>query len=247
MDDRMWKYAKYSKREAWCWLIETANYEDYDDFIKGESVKIPRGSLVKTERQLAHKWKWGRQKVRTFLKTLEKDKKIILNLTQKLTQISIMNYNTYQESQPKNKPSDNPAITQQQPTTKERKEFKENKEVIEAILPRDISDLWNKICCQLKPVKLLSLDRENKIRTLIHHTLKTKDAWQEYFQMFSDSSFLRGESGNSFIATFDWALNPRNMVKVMDGNYEDRENEVFNPVKHMQKIIDEREAIENVN
>jgi len=127
MEDRLWRYEKYSKREAWCWLIENAKFDDYKDFIKGEKVIIPRGSLVQTERQLAKKWKWGRQKVRTFLKTLEKDEKIVVNLTQKLTQISIMNYSTYQETQPNEKPAGNPAVTQEQPSLKESKELKNGK------------------------------------------------------------------------------------------------------------------------
>lgn len=133
MEDRLWKHKKYSKREAWCWLIENANYDDCEDFVKGKIIKIPRGTLIKTERQLADKWKWGRQRVRTFLKTLQKDEKIVLKLTQRLTQISIMNYNIYQESQPNKEPSDNPKITQQQPSL--RKELKELKEVKEDMPP----------------------------------------------------------------------------------------------------------------
>lgn len=121
MEDDLWKYNKYSSREAWCWLIENAKYEDEEEFIAGELVKIERGSLVQTERQLAKKWKWGRQKVRTFLKNLKKVGKVDVKLTQKITQIYVLNYNTYQKEQPKEQPTDNPAITQQQPSYKEEK------------------------------------------------------------------------------------------------------------------------------
>lgn len=127
MEDDLWQYDKYSTREAWCWLIENAKFDDTEEFINGELVKIKRGSLVQTERQLAKKWKWGRQKVRTFLKNLQKVSKIDVNLTQHLTQISIIKYDTYQKTQPNEQPSDNPAVTQQQPSYKEGKESKELK------------------------------------------------------------------------------------------------------------------------
>lgn len=128
MEDDLWKYNKYSSREAWCWLIENANFEDREEFTNGELVKIDRGSLVQTERQLAKKWKWGRQKVRTFLKNLKKVGKIDVKLTHKITQIYVLNYDTYQKEQPKEQPMDNPAITQQQPSYKEGKELKNGKQ-----------------------------------------------------------------------------------------------------------------------
>ncbi|MDB4726420.1 hypothetical protein OAF54_03195 [bacterium] len=113
MDDRLWSRDKYSKREAWCWIIENAMFKEYKDFVKGQAVLVPRGSMIFTERQLSDKWGWGRQQVRTFLKHLKADEKITVNLTQGITQISVMNYNTYQEKPP----TDNQQVTQEQPKT----------------------------------------------------------------------------------------------------------------------------------
>jgi len=128
MDSAIFKNDKYSRRDAWCWLIENANFKDRKDFIAGKPVLIRRGSVIYTERQLAKIWKWGRQQVRTFLKHLKVDKKITINITHGITQISITNYTTYQETKPKKQPKTNPRLTQEQPSLEECKEGKEGKE-----------------------------------------------------------------------------------------------------------------------
>lgn len=250
---------------AFAWLILRAQWKDKEVRYKGVRLSLKRGQVALSYRHFAKEWGWSEAKCRRFIAKLSETKPksnrqgsdavVSASSDAGVCVITILNYNRFQDPVINDDaPSDalmNGEVTHQRRTSdaqnKEDNNIRNKEEVTEAISPSDISDLWNKICYQLKPVKLLSLDRENKIRNLAQGTFKTKDAWQGYFQMFTDSTFLRGESSNSFIATFDWALNPRNMVKVMDGNYEDRESEVFNPVKHMQKIIDEREEIENVN
>jgi len=65
--------------------------------------------------------------------------------------------------------------------------------------------------------------RRQKIKSRTVQRLKDLQAWDDYFQMFIDSDFLSGSKG-SWKATFDWALNPTNMAKVLEGNYKNGSN-----------------------
>ena len=46
------------------------------------------------------------------------------------------------------------------------------------------------------------------------------DWWRGYFERIARSAFLTGERGK-FKASFDWITNPSNMVKILEGNYDD--------------------------
>ncbi len=146
MDDRLWKNDVYSKREAWCWLIENAAYQDDKTFVNGKPETIKRGDIIQTHRQLAEAWKWGRQKVRTFLDHLKLDQKLTISVTQGITTISLINYDTYQNQQPRNNPVNNQEITKEQPRSnplkkeinnKTIKKTKAKKEKVKILCPPD--------------------------------------------------------------------------------------------------------------
>lgn len=122
----------FCKRAAWEYLIHEAAFDDHGQWFNGKLIQIKRGQFVVSERRLAEVWKWDRQRVRTFLKQLERDQKLTRAQTHGLTQITICNYCKFQSSEPTAKPSgkptSNPELTQSQPTTEERKEGKEGKE-----------------------------------------------------------------------------------------------------------------------
>lgn len=42
------------------------------------------------------------------------------------------------------------------------------------------------------------------------------------------SSFLRGQSKSNWIITFDWLIRPNNFIKVLEGNYSDKEGQTLN-------------------
>jgi hypothetical protein len=45
--------------------------------------------------------------------------------------------------------------------------------------------------------------------------------WTAYFDKIKDSAFLTGRK-TDFAATLDWVLGPKNMAKILAGNYEER-------------------------
>jgi uncharacterized protein YdaU (DUF1376 family) len=105
----------------------------------------------------------------------------------------------------------------------EKKEVKEDAKASPQINLRvqEIIDLWNKT--GLKKVVKITSGRRQSINRRTKEDFKDLAAWDGYFQMFIDSHFLSGSKG-SWVATFDWALKPSNMVKVLEGNYSNDAN-----------------------
>lgn len=124
----------YTEREAWEWLISAAAYKPHSVFVKGRPVSLEIGEIATTQRDLAEEWKWGRQRVRGYVKRLVAAAMVELldsseeNATQSVTHLRVCNYTRFQSEQPKAQPSSNPGATQQQPTIEEGKEGEEGKE-----------------------------------------------------------------------------------------------------------------------
>lgn len=44
------------------------------------------------------------------------------------------------------------------------------------------------------------------------------------FEIAESSSFLKGQNSRNWSANFDWMMKDANFVKILDGNYQDRNN-----------------------
>jgi len=93
----------YSKAEAWIWMVCEARFKDKSEqinFGSGErQIKTPRGSFTHSLRFMAKAWGWSTHKVIRYLSCLESDLMLTQKRTQQITQISICNYDTYQNTQ----------------------------------------------------------------------------------------------------------------------------------------------------
>lgn len=89
---------------------------------------------------------------------------------------------------------------------------------------QDIADKWNSVCGAFLPkVQKLSESRKQKIKARLHE-FGRQEAWMPTIEALFDeivaSDFLCGRNNNGWTATFDWVFeNPKNWVKVMEGNY----------------------------
>ena len=93
----------YSNFEAWIWLLLKANHKDNKFMLGSDLVKVKRGQIITSQKKLCRQFRWGNSKLRNFLKVLQKDEMILLNTNTQSTQITICNYETYQENQTANK------------------------------------------------------------------------------------------------------------------------------------------------
>jgi hypothetical protein len=130
LDSAIWNTGEaFTKGQAWVDLLLLANYEETEQFIGYEVIKIPRGTYMTTIRDLSKRWDWSTSKVLNFLHFLEKQKMLTLKANTKKTLISIVNYENYQsEKNTKKTQSERKANASQ--TQKENLLYKEtNKQI----------------------------------------------------------------------------------------------------------------------
>lgn len=87
---------EFSAGQAWVDLLLYANHAPTKIMLKGQLLNINRGQQARSELTLSKTWKWSRNKVRRFLKNLEKDGMVKLESGHLTTVITICNYNSFQ-------------------------------------------------------------------------------------------------------------------------------------------------------
>ena len=102
----------------------------------------------------------------------------------------------------------------------EEKEKEKEKEKEEDIVPyQAIVDLFHELCPSLPKLMRLTNNRRTAI----------KNRWKEYgdleafrtlFARAEASDFLSGRNGKWTNCNFDWLMKPSNMIKVLEGNYD---------------------------
>lgn len=122
-----------------------------------------------------------------------------------------------------------PAATTDKPKKKAVRKAKQ----ADAISADDkaVLDLWNEICTDFSPVKVVSADRHEKIRLRVAEMGGQEAALtllRTIFTKMQESDFCRGlshsEGGRKWKASFDWVfINSNNWVKVYEGNYDNRD------------------------
>ncbi len=86
---------------------------------------------------------------------------------------------------------------------------------------QQIADLYNDTCVSFPRLTKLSDSRKKAIKARMK-TYSLED-FKKLFQMAEESSFLKGENARNWSATFDWLIKDSNMAKVLDGNYQDKQ------------------------
>lgn len=100
-DNPIWQTKPFSQGQAWIDLLLLAEWQDRTVEDAGETIIIPRGSLLTSTRELAERWGWSKDKVSRFLKQLVCDtmcdtKRDTKRATAK-TLITLVNYSDYQD------------------------------------------------------------------------------------------------------------------------------------------------------
>lgn len=86
-------------------------------------------------------------------------------------------------------------------------------------------DIWNSsiLKTSISKCQKLSPARKTAIRARMKDTFENNiDFWQQACDKIVNSSFLTGNNRNNFMASFDWVLNPKNIIKILEGNYDDK-------------------------
>jgi len=108
-DNPLWKSEAFTRAQAWVDLILLANHKDSFFYKRGIKIDVKRGQLGVSEKGLADRWKWSRNKVKKFLKELENEHQIKVSKSNVTQVVTVLNYNEFQqEKTPSRTPNDTP-------------------------------------------------------------------------------------------------------------------------------------------
>lgn len=216
-------------------LLLVANFTDNE----WHGIKVPRGSVITSVRSLATELKLSDQKVRTALEHLKSTGEITSKGHSKFTIISIKNYDLYQTPNEQNneqitsnqRGSNEEATNKQQQRNNVNKDNNDNKVINNSLSSvstseeasvdfNSVIDLFNSVCKSLENVSGLTKTRQRNI-------LKANDVlngdFNSLFRRIESSDFLTGKKGDWNGATFDWIFTPKNLEKILAGNYDNKE------------------------
>lgn len=86
---------------------------------------------------------------------------------------------------------------------------------------QQIADLYNDTCVSFPRVKTLSEKRKKAIKARLKRY--SLDDFKTLFIKAEASDFLKGSNMRNWSATFDWLIEDGNMAKVLDGNYDNKQ------------------------
>ena len=109
------------------------------------------------------------------------------------------------------------------------------KEKKESINYQEIVNAYNETCVSLPSIKKLSDKRKNKIKARLKSF--SIDDFNKLFKKVQESKFLTGDNDKGWRANFDWLIEESNMLKVLEGYYEDRKSK--QSISEKYKQIDE--------
>ena len=88
----------YSNFEAFIWLLLKANYDEAKVVVGSEIYIVKKGEMITSQKKLCKQFNWGNTRLRTFLRLLKNDGMIDFKSNTKLTQIILLNWDSYQDS-----------------------------------------------------------------------------------------------------------------------------------------------------
>lgn len=99
---------------------------------------------------------------------------------------------------------------------------------------QSVVNSFNSICVSLPKVQKLTDMRKKKIKSLQH--LLGDITIDEYFKKVESSDFLTGRTGNWNGCTFDWILKPANLTKIIEGNYDNKQQQRQDIPQYIQGV-----------
>ena len=238
--------------QRWVWMILSANYDDREVSFCYHRIMLHRGQLAVNLSYLSKIWHVSSQATHKFLVKLEDSGMVTRTVDDKVTVITICNYDRYQLKMGASVDglvdgADNRMVDQVVNQTNKDNKIKTeigktSDEVLcqvpleldmpEAVEKEYIS--WEKFISFFNTAMRgktipkirgyhLAEHRKRNIRARIREY--GKDAVIEVVKKAAASSFLDGGGDKGFVADIDWMMGPRNFPKILDGFYDRRFSE----------------------
>ncbi|WP_367567780.1 phage replisome organizer N-terminal domain-containing protein [Lacrimispora sp.] len=92
---------------------------------------------------------------------------------------------------------------------------------------QQIADMYNNTCVSFPSLVSLSDSRKKAIKA--RFKTYSIDDFEKLFLKAEASDFLKGKNDRNWSATFDWLIKDANMAKVLDGNYDNKDQGSHGP------------------
>ena len=97
MDHPLYHAEPFTRLQAWVDLLLMANIDRRVMLVRGVRIEVERGQVVQSKDYLAGRWRWSRWKVARFFNLLEDEGMILQHSSTIISQITIVNYDNYQD------------------------------------------------------------------------------------------------------------------------------------------------------
>lgn len=97
---------------------------------------------------------------------------------------------------------------------------------------QSVINLFNSICTSLPKVQKLTDTRKKKIKNA--EKLLSEITFDDLFYKVESSDFLSGRNGKWTACCFDWILNPANLTKIIEGNYDNKQSTTSNTQRNYE-------------
>ena len=241
----VWKNPVYFKR--WAELIMMANYDNREVSFSCHRLMLQRGQLAVNLSYLSKTWNVSTQAVLKFLVKLEVSGMVTRVVDDKVTVITICNYDRYQLKMGTVVDGSVDGVVDGEVDKVVNQTKEGNKLIKESI--KTSTEVLCQVPLELDMPEAVEKDYISwekfveffntamrgktipKIRGfhLAEHRKKTirarineygKDAVVEVVKKAAASSFLNGGGDKGFVADIDWMMGPRNFPKILDGFYD---------------------------
>ncbi len=91
-----------------------------------------------------------------------------------------------------------------------------------APVPEDLRQVWNADAHEDLP-RCLELNEGRRKAATVRLRERSLPDWRAVVKRISASKFCRGQNDRTWVASFDWLLQPDTAVKVLEGKYDDRD------------------------
>lgn len=227
-------YGDVNTRLVFIHLLLTVNYTDQ----KWNGTVIKRGQRATSYLKFSSEVGLSVQSVRTAIKRLISTGELTYRSTAKYGLFTVVNYDKYQqltdrltsEQQAANtlvtscQQAANTQLTTIKESKKERKkEGKKEKKGREYTFAQEVQEIFNEVCVFYPKCSTISKNRRELILARQNAGYSLED-FRTLFEKAQASDFLKGDNDRNWTASFDWLIKEANMVKVLEGNYDNRGN-----------------------
>ena len=89
-------------------------------------------------------------------------------------------------------------------------------------LSKGVIDYFNGVCINLP--KVIKVTDKRKRLIVSREKEYSKDDLKKVIDLTAESAFLNGDNDRGWTANFDWMMEKRNFIKILEGNYKNKTN-----------------------